>query len=139
MHRWANSRQKRLKNPNDTSEEPRAKGGQGQKQGTAQAPCTQHHTRRRQAPKPLLWPKLVTLLPSLHIKNKRGPTQGMSKGTLVCSHSHCCSRGSNKALLEFLVWPLINFYWLRRPITLAGNTTFKASPLEELSNFFILI
>ena len=25
---------------------------------------------------------------------------------------HWCSRGPNKALPEFLVWPLINFYWL---------------------------
>ena len=45
----ANSGQERLKNPNATSEEPRAKGGQGQKQGTAQAPCTHHHIRRWQA------------------------------------------------------------------------------------------
>ena len=33
----------------------------------------------------------------------------------------CCSRDPNKAFPEFLVWPLINFYWLRRPRTLVGN------------------
>ena len=32
----------------------------------------------------------------------------------------CYSRGPNKALPEF-VWPLTNFYWLRRPRTLVGN------------------
>ena len=30
---------------------------------------------------------------------------------LTCSHSPCGSRGPNKALPEFLVWPLVNFYW----------------------------
>ena len=35
----------------------------------------------------------------------------------------CCSRGSNKALLKFLVWPLVNFHWSRRPRTLVGNNT----------------
>ena len=33
----------------------------------------------------------------------------------------CCSGDPNKALPEFLVWPLINFYWLRKPRTLEGN------------------
>ena len=26
----------------------------------------------------------------------------------------CCSRGPSKALPEFLVWPLVDFYWLRK-------------------------
>ena len=26
--------------------------------------------------------------------------------------THCCSRGPNKSLLEFLVWPISNLYWL---------------------------
>ena len=33
----------------------------------------------------------------------------------------CCSKNPNKALPEFLAWPLINFYWLRRPRTLVSN------------------
>ena len=39
---------------------------------------------------------------------------------LVFSPS-CCSRSPNKALHEFLVWPLINFYLLRRPRTQVGK------------------
>ena len=40
---------------------------------------------------------------------------------LILSPS-CCSRGPNKALFEFLVWPLINFYLVRRPRTLVRIT-----------------
>ena len=39
----------------------------------------------------------------------------------VCSCSPCCSRNPNKASSEFLVWPPVHFYRLRRPRTLVGN------------------
>ena len=42
------------------------------------------------------------------------PTQGGSKqgNLLFILTPLCCSRGSSKALPEFLVWLLVNFYWL---------------------------
>ena len=46
-----------------------------------------------------------------------------SKGTCGWVLSPCCcSSVPSKALPKFLVWTLINFYWLRRPRTLVGNT-----------------
>ena len=49
MHSWGKlctTRYKKTKNPTATSEEQGAKTGcQEQKQGTAHAPCTQHHQR----------------------------------------------------------------------------------------------
>ena len=42
----------------------------------------------------------------------------------------CWSRGPSKALPEFLVMPLINFYWLRRPRALVHN---KQIPETERS------
>lgn len=33
----------------------------------------------------------------------------------------CCSTNTNKALPKFLLWPLINLYWLQRPRTLVAN------------------
>ena len=32
-----------------------------------------------------------------------------------------CIKGPSKALPEFLIWPLTNFYWLRKPRTLVGS------------------
>ena len=62
----------------------------------------------------------VCLVPSLR---ESGPT-------LCCyctEQASCCySRGSSRALPEFLVWPLVNFYWLRRPRTLISNILFDA-------------
>ena len=40
----------------------------------------------------------------------------------------CCSRDPNKALPEFLVWSLINFYWLRRSRTLGSNKDTSSEP-----------
>ena len=50
-------------------------------------------------------------------------SRGASKegNLLLVPTPHCCSRSSNRALSEFLVWPLINFYLLTRPRTLVGN------------------
>ena len=33
----------------------------------------------------------------------------------------CCSMSLNKALPDFLIWPLINFYWLKNPRTQVSN------------------
>ena len=69
--------------------------------------------------------RLDPCLSSSHIRNQLAPlSKRASKGTCclfslpVC----CCCRGPSKALPEFLSWPLINFYWLRRPRTHISNS-----------------
>ena len=37
-----------------------------------------------------------------------------TRETVIVLTSSCCSRGPSKSLPECSVWPLINFYWLRR-------------------------
>ena len=96
-----------------------------QKQGTVHAPCTQHHLRGGQTTSATPLPQpLDTPLPSPPIRNQLAPSRWVSKqgNLLLVFDLHCCSRGPNKALPEFLVWPLINFYWLRRPKSLVSNT-----------------
>ena len=74
-------------------------------------------------PKTPLWSNLwqpPTLTP---YKEPTCPQLGEEQGNLLfVLIPHCCSRGHNKALPEFLVWPLISFYRLRIPRTLMGNT-----------------
>ena len=78
------------------------------------APCTHHRLRGGQTTEatPPAWP-LDT--PPLHIKNNLALLQReqASKGA-CCSHpsAQSCGRVPSKALPEFLVWPLVNFYWL---------------------------
>ena len=48
------------------------------------------------------------------------PPGAASKGTCLFSHA-CFSKSPIKALPEFLVWPLMNFYRLRKPRTLVSN------------------
>ena len=70
-----------------------------------------------ETPKPRLWPDPTLIL----YKEQIGTLlYGASEqGTLVCSFFFffhlfvldliCCSQGPQKALSEFLVWPLVNF------------------------------
>ena len=52
-------------------------------------------------------------------KEPAHPLLGNEQGNLLLVFvPPCGSRGPNKALPEFLVWPLINFFWLRRPRSL---------------------
>ena len=65
-------------------------------------------------------------LPSLHVRNKLvHPTllqwAGKQGNLLSVLVPPCCSRDPNKASSEFLVWPLVNFYWLRRPTASCGR------------------
>ena len=57
-------------------------------------------------------------------KDQLAPTVGseQARGPVVHSWFSLCSRGPDEDLPEFLVWPFINFYWLRKPGTLDGNT-----------------
>ena len=89
--------------------------------------CPLHTPPPKGWAKPLSHPParpLDTPLPSPHIRNKLAPPRGASKqeNLLFDLAPRCCSRGPNKALPEFLVWPLINFYCLRRQRTLVSNT-----------------
>ena len=47
---------------------------------------------------------------------------GADGGLLFVLTPPCCGRGPNKTLPEFLVWPLINFCWLRKPRNLISNS-----------------
>ena len=60
----------------------------------------------------LTWYKEQAELPLRECAGARPP---------VCSCSLLLQHGSHKALPRFLVWPLINFYWLKRPRTLVSN------------------
>ena len=111
-----NNIQKDPKSPTVTSEEPGAKTGcREQKQGTAHAPCTQHHQghlSHPSGPTPGHTPTLTSYKEPacLHL----GVGGGEQGKLLLVFTPPCCSRGPNKALPEFLVWPLINFYWLKK-------------------------
>ena len=71
----------------------------------------------------------------------KGPacsTSGSEQGHLLLVFPpSCCCSNSNKALPEFLTWPLINFYWLKSPTTQVGNKSIKNSkyPPPSLSNY----
>ena len=111
--------------------------GQEQKQGAAQAPL--HAIPLKGWADHLSSPPARPLdapLPSAHIRNKLTTTPGSNgagggvggreaskqENLLIVLTRPCCSRDLNKAVPEFLVWPLINFYCLRRPRTLVGYT-----------------
>ena len=62
-------------------------------------------------PKPPLRPDLDHTLTSPHIMNKFIPSLGANRqGNLLLVLTPCYSRGPSKALLEFLMWTLVNFY-----------------------------
>ena len=118
-----NKTENKNKNPAATSEEPGAKV----------VYCTRpQHTMGKTPKTPL---QRNTLLLSPHIRNQLAPPQRASKqGNLLFVFAlPCWSRDSNKALPEFLIWPLINFYWLRRPRILAGNKRKKSSKTNTVT------
>ena len=77
-------------------------------------------------PKPPLWPDPWTHPYPHPISGTSSPAplreQASKETCYLFLLPPCCSRDSNKALPEFVVWPLISFYWLRRPRTLVSNT-----------------
>ena len=109
------------KKPTATSEEPGAKAGY--------CACPLHTPPPKGWVKHLSQPSGLTPGPSPTLTPCNEPAhspQRASKGTCcLFSLSHPpdprCSRDPNKALPEFLVWPLINFYLLRRPRTLVRH------------------
>ena len=87
-------------------------GVRSKKQHTEHVPCTQHDQRGGQTPKPPLWSGPGTH-PYLHPDKERAPSPSLGSeqgNVLLVFTPTCCSRGPNKGLPEFFVWPLINFY-----------------------------
>ena len=82
-------------------------------------------------PKQLLWLELLPI--SSTLTPFQGPASSPSgseqENLLLVFTSLCCSRSPSKALSEFLVWSLINFFWLKSPGTLISNNTLKISKL----------
>ena len=72
---------------------------------TAQVPCTQHRQRWGETPEPPFQPDPWTHpYPHSHKEPARPHLREQA----------LCSRAPSNALPEFLVWPLVNFYWLRK-------------------------
>ena len=113
LERILNKRDEETAKPiSATSKEPGAKTGcWEQKQGTEYALCTHHHQRE--------WVK--------HVSHLSSPTPGHTPTLPPCKEPayspsaseqtrepvllpSCGSRGPNKALPEFLLWPLVSFY-----------------------------
>ena len=59
-----------------------------------------------------------------------GPCSGSKQGNLLLVFAPCSSSPS-KALLECLVWPLINFYWLKNPRTLFDNNSIRIGEIRK--------
>ena len=82
-------------------------------------------------PKPPLRPDLP-ICPYPHPCKEPGhPPWRESKGTCyLFSLPPCCSTSPSKALLESLVWSLVNFYWLKNPRAWVGNNTTGWGPIR---------
>ena len=91
-----------------------------QKLGTPQHRCSQLHKGVGKPPKlPLQFHPWTHSYLHFIKETSLHPSQGTSKqeNLLFVLTSHCCSRGLSKALSEFLVWPLVNFYCLGKAKT----------------------
>ena len=62
-------------------------------------------------------------LPSPHLRNQPILLESMQGHLLLAFIPLCCSMNPNEALLEILIWPLLNFYWLKSPRTQISNIT----------------
>ena len=91
---------------------------QEQKQGAMHDACTEHHKGGGQTTQTPSGPHRSTP-PLTPLKEPARPPQRMSKGTCdLFSLPPAAAPVSTKALPEFLVWPLTNFYWLKCPRTI---------------------
>ena len=74
-----------------------------------------HNTTREVGKPPMLsfCPNSWTHPYTYSISGTSSTQQGSKQGNLsLVLTPHCCSRNPNKALPEFLVWLVVNFYWL---------------------------
>ena len=105
---------RRPKKPTATSEEPGTKTGCRSKSRVLRMPPAlsttngwAEHLSHPSGPTPGHTP---TLTPH---KEPACPPSGSEQGNLLLVFAPSCGgRGPNKALPEFLIWPLVNFYWL---------------------------
>ena len=67
--------------------------------------------------------------PSPHLRNQLSPRhlREWARHMFLVFTPSCTRASPKKALPEFLVWSLINFYWLKRPKTWAGNLSILSS------------
>ena len=104
--------QKDQKSPTANSEEPGEKQGPGSKSRVLHMHPA--HTTTKgvgKPPKPPLWPDLWTRPYPHPIEGSSSSSLGSKEGNLLLVFTpSCCHRSPNKALPEFLVWPLTNFY-----------------------------
>lgn len=76
---------------------------QEQKQGTENDPSTEHHKEGQED----------HLGPGSHSPPHLSAS-GREQGNVLFVFLHwCCSASTSKALPELLIWPPINFYWLK--------------------------
>ena len=68
---------------------------------------------------PAVWPPGHTPVLTA-LQDCFSPPRGAGE-SVVCSLSQCCRRSCSEVSPEFIIWPLINSCWSRRPRTLAGN------------------
>ena len=115
-------KQNKTKQPTATSEEPGAKAGVGRESRVLCLHPALSTTYRVGGSSRLPLAQALGTVLAPH-KDQLAPTVGseQARGPVVCSWFSLCSRGPDKDLPEFLVWPFINFYWLRKPGTLDGN------------------
>ena len=91
--------------------------GVGRKAGSWPMICVQDHLSHHSSL--TLWPT-PTLTP---LKGPAFPSSRNNKENLLLVFTPLCfSRSPNKALSKFLIWPLINFCWLKSPRTRVSNT-----------------
>ena len=109
------------------------KAESGAKAGYCTCPLARNTTEGvGRPPKPRLQPRpRDTPLPSPQVRNQLTTTSSewgvgvereasKQENLLIVLTRPCYSRDLNKALPEFLLWPLINFYCLRGPDTESG-------------------
>ena len=94
-----------------------------QKQGPVLAPFTTHHQGGGQMTwaTPVAWPTHLPLT-FTPVKELACPPQSEHGHLCLVFAPSCCRRSPSKVLLEFLVWPFTNFYWLKNPRPQVGNT-----------------
>lgn len=96
-----------------------------QKQSNVHDPCTQLHQKGGQttkSPSNLTHWSASTFNP---LKRPHHPSTSCTKlgHLLLVLAPLCCSTSPSKALSEFLIWPLMNLYWLNNLITQVNNKT----------------
>ena len=129
MHEQLGQIKNKIQNPTGTSEVPGAKAGYH--------PWSLHTTSPRGWADHQSHPSSQThpSAPfSFHLRNP--PPSGSQQGHLLLLLTPLCySMNPNKALPEFLIWPLNNFYWLKSPRTQVSNNELRLELNHEFLHY----